>query len=139
MLEPQQPDALHQLRISPLENSRHTAGLLTGSLPASSLGGKRGSMARRVAFFVGLAALALAGLAACVPSVLGVEGSGTFVVISDLHFNPFEPPELATALARSAPAAWRAALPAANDQAMLTDTADNHPAPFYFCLTTFAK
>src|SRR5260370_11884772 len=71
MLELQQPDALHQLRISPLENSRHTAGLLTGSLPASSLGGKRGSMARRVAFFVGLAALALAVLAACVPSVLG--------------------------------------------------------------------
>src|SRR5260370_22194359 len=129
MLELRQPDALHQLRISPLENSRHTAGLLTGSLPASSLGGKRGSMARRVAFFVGLAALALAGLAACVPSVLGVEGSGTFVVISDLHFNPFEPPELATPLARSALAAWRATLTPAKYQARSPTRSDNNHPP----------
>ena len=46
-------------------------------------------MARRVAFFAGLAALALAGLIASVPSVRGAEGSGTFVVITDFHFNPF--------------------------------------------------
>jgi hypothetical protein len=55
-------------------------------------------MARRVAFFVDLAALSLAALIASVPSVRGAEGSGTFVVISDLHFNPFDPPELATVI-----------------------------------------
>ncbi len=96
-------------------------------------------MARRVAFFVGLAALALAGLAACVPSVRGVEGSGTFVVISDLHFNPFEPPELATALARSAPAAWRATFTAAKDQAMSPTGEDTNHALLASSLATFAK
>jgi hypothetical protein len=84
-------------------------------------------MARRVAFFAGLAALALAGLIASVPSVRGAEGSGTFVVISDFHFNPFDPPELATALARSAPAAWQATFTAAKDQAMSRTGEDTNP------------
>ena len=65
-----------------------------------------------------VASLALAVLVASVPSVRGAEGSGTFVVISDLHFNPFDPPKLATALAMSAPAAWQAIFTAANDKAM---------------------
>jgi sphingomyelin phosphodiesterase acid-like 3 len=79
-------------------------------------------MARRAGFFVSLAAvmlaLALAGPIACAPPVRGAEGSGTFVVITDFHFNPFEPPELATSLASSAPAAWKATFVAARDQAM---------------------
>ena len=58
-------------------------------------------MANRVAFFVSLLALALAGLIASAPPGSGAEGSGTFVVISDLHFNPFDPPALATALTAS--------------------------------------
>jgi hypothetical protein len=96
-------------------------------------------MARRVAFFVGLAALALAGLIACVPSVRGVEGSGTFVVISDFHFNPFEPPELATALARSAPAAWPATFTSAKDQAMSRTGEDTNHALLASSLATFTK
>ena len=46
-------------------------------------------MATRGALFVGLAVLALAGLIVPIPSVHSAEGSGSFVVISDLHFNPF--------------------------------------------------
>lgn len=96
-------------------------------------------MASRVAFFVSLAALALAGLLAPVPSVRGGEGSGTFVVISDLHFNPFDPPELAMALAMSAPAAWQATFASANTQAMSRIGEDTNHALLASSLAAFAK
>jgi sphingomyelin phosphodiesterase acid-like 3 len=96
-------------------------------------------MTGRVAFFAGLVALALAGLIASVPSVWGAEGGGTFVVISDLHFNPFEPPALATTLARSAPAAWQATLAAAQDQAMSRTGEDTNHALLAASLVPFAK
>ncbi len=96
-------------------------------------------MARRVASFAGLAALVLAGVIASVPSVWGAEGSGTFVVISDLHFNPFDPPALATTLARSAPAAWRATFAAARDQAMSPTGEDTNHALLVSSLVPFAK
>jgi len=100
-------------------------------------------MAGRVAFFAGLAtlasALARAGLIASVPSVRGAEGSGTFVVITDFHFNPFEPPELATALAGSAPAAWPATFTSAKDQAMSRTGEDTNHALLASSLAAFAK
>ncbi|HMJ99880.1 MAG TPA: hypothetical protein VK552_11240, partial [Reyranella sp.] len=100
-------------------------------------------MAGRTAFFAGLAALAfalvLAGLIASIPRVRGAEGSGTFVVISDFHFNPFEPPELATTLARSAPAAWKATFTAAQDQAMSRTGEDTNHALLAASLVPFAK
>src|ERR1043166_603854 len=83
--------------------------------------------ASRVAFFAGLFALALVVLASAVPSVRAAEGSGTFAVISDLHFNPFDPPELATALAGSNPAAWPAIFASINDQAMSRTGEDTNP------------
>ena len=98
-------------------------------------------MAGRFAFFIGLAAfvLALAGLIASVRSVRGAEGSGTFVVITDFHFNPFEPPELATALAMSAPAAWPATLTSTKDQVMSRTGEDTNHALLASSLVAFAK
>jgi len=100
-------------------------------------------MAGRTAFFAVLAALAsalvLAGLIASNTSVRGAEGSGTFVVISDFHFNPFEPRELATALARSAPPAWRATFTAAKDQVMSPNGEDTNHALLASSLVAFAK
>ena len=95
-------------------------------------------MARRAAFFVGLAALALAGLIACVPSIRGAEGNGT-VVVTDVHFNPFTPPELATALAMSAPAAWQAIFTSAKDQTMSRTGEDTNHALLASSLAAFAK
>lgn len=55
-------------------------------------------MVGRAAFFVGLAVLA--GLIASIPSVCAAEGSGTFVVISDFHFDPFATPGTDQAMSR---------------------------------------
>src|SRR4029077_6557916 len=100
-------------------------------------------MAGRFGFFVGWAplvfALALAGLIASVRSVRGAEGSGTFVVITDLHFNPFEPPPLATALALSAPAAWAAPFAPAKGQVMSQTGEDTNHALLASSLVRFAK
>ena len=100
-------------------------------------------MAGRFAFFGGLAALvlalALAGLITPVRSVRGAEGSGTFVVITDFHFNPFEPPELATTLAMSAPAAWPATFTSAKDQVMSRTGEDTNHALLASSLVPFAK
>jgi sphingomyelin phosphodiesterase acid-like 3 len=95
--------------------------------------------ASRVAFFAGLVALALVVLASAVPSVRAAEGSGTFAVISDLHFNPFDPPELATALAGSNPAAWPAIFASINDQAMSRTGEDTNHALLASSLAAFAK
>ena len=84
-------------------------------------------MASRAAFFVNLTSLALAVLVASVPSVRSAEGSGTFVVIADLHFNPFDPPELATALAMSAPAAWQAIFASAQGSGDVADRRGHQP------------
>lgn len=93
----------------------------------------------RVAFFVNLISLALAVLVAPVPPVRGAEGSGTFVVISDLHFNPFDPPQRATALATAAPAAWPAIFASTNDQAMSRIREDTNHALLASSLATVVK
>ena len=48
-------------------------------------------MARPATFFVRLCALVVLGMAG--PSVRAAGESGTFAVISDIHFNPFAPPK----------------------------------------------
>ena len=80
-----------------------------------------------------------ANLIASVRSVRGAEGSGTFVVITDFHFNPFEQPELATALAMSAPAAWPATLTSTKDQVMSRTGEDTNHALLASSLVAFAK
>jgi len=43
---------------------------------------------------------------------------GTFAVVSDIHFNPFDPPVLAATLLRSAPENWPTAFASVTGQAM---------------------
>jgi sphingomyelin phosphodiesterase acid-like 3 len=96
-------------------------------------------MARPAAFFVRLCALVLLGMAASGQSALADGESGTFAVITDVHFNPFDPPELATALARSAPAAWPAAFATIKDQAMSRIGEDTNHALLASSLAAFAR
>src|SRR5262245_52402977 len=96
-------------------------------------------MARRTPLLIDLAVLALVGLITCVPSVRSAEDSGTFVVISDLHFNPFDPPELAPALATSVPAAWQATFKSVKNQAMSRTGEDTNHALLASSLAIFAK
>lgn len=68
------------------------------------------------------------------------QNSGTFGVISDIHFDPFDPPGLAASLARSAPAAWPAAFAAATkDQAMSAVGKDTNHALLASSIAAFAR
>lgn len=73
------------------------------------------------------------------PSAYGTEGSGTVVVISDLHFDPFDPPALAAALAGSAPTTWQAAFASVDNQAMSRSGEDTNHALLVSSLAAFAK
>lgn len=73
------------------------------------------------------------------PSAYGTEESGTVVVISDLHFDPFDPPALAAALAGSAPTTWQAAFASVDNQAMSRSGRDTNHALLVSSLAAFAK
>lgn len=96
-------------------------------------------MASRFAFFANLAFLAVAGLLLSVSPGRSVEGDGTVAVISDLHFDPFDPPELAAALAGSAPTTWRATFASLDNQAMSRSGQDTNHALLVSSLAAFAK
>jgi sphingomyelin phosphodiesterase acid-like 3 len=64
---------------------------------------------------------------------------GTFAVISDVHFNPFDPPALAATLVRSAPAAWPAAFATVTGQAMSRIGQDTNHALLASGLAAFAR
>ncbi len=49
-------------------------------------------------------------------TALAKEPSGTFAVISDIHFNPFDPPDLAPRLAAAPPGDWAAIFATVEDQ-----------------------
>jgi hypothetical protein len=86
-----------------------------------------------------LCVLAVLGLAGFGPTARAQGDSGTFAVISDIHFNPFDPPALATTLARSAPAAWPAALATVTGQAMSGIGHDTNHALLTSALAAFAR
>ena len=93
----------------------------------------------RTTFFVRLCVLAVLGMAAFGPTPRAQEAGGTFAVVSDIHFNPFDPSALATTLGRSAPDAWRAAFASVTGQAMAPIGEDtNHPL-LASSLTAFAR
>jgi hypothetical protein len=73
------------------------------------------------------------------PSARAQDDRGTFAVISDIHFNPFDPPGLAATLVRSAPVDWPATLVAINGQAMSRVGEDTNHALFASTLATFAR
>ena len=93
----------------------------------------------RAAFFVRLCALAVLGAAGFGPSALAQGDGGTFAVISDIHFNPFDPPAVAATLARSAPSDWPATLATIKDQAMSRIGADTNHALLASTLAPFAR
>ncbi len=69
-------------------------------------------MARGTCLFHGLLSIVLAGLTAVFAPVYAAEPTGTVVVISDIHFDPFAAPELAPRLAASKVEDWPALLAA---------------------------
>jgi hypothetical protein len=74
------------------------------------------------------AVLALAA-PAMIPSEAHADGaSGRFVHISDVHFSPFDPPELAPALAALAPEAWSSKFASFPDRAMSSFGKDTNHA-----------
>jgi hypothetical protein len=73
------------------------------------------------------------------PSVHAQGDGGSFAVISDIHFNPFDPPALAATLVRSAPEAWPGAFAGLTAQAMSGIGHDTNHALLTASLATFAR
>ncbi|MBY0318207.1 MAG: metallophosphoesterase [Reyranella sp.] len=92
----------------------------------------------RAPFIVRLT-LALLAMTALCPIARAQEDSGAFAVISDIHFNPFDPPALAATLARSAPADWPATLADIKDRAMAGIGHDTNHALLASALAAFAR
>ncbi len=63
---------------------------------------KRVGMPKRVAGLAGVAALLVSVTGIC----LADPAQRTFTVVTDIHFNPFDPPDLAARLADADPAQW---------------------------------
>lgn len=93
----------------------------------------------RPTFLVRLCALAVLGLAAFGPPVRAQSGGGTFAVISDIHFNPFDPPGLASTLVRSAPTTWPSAFATVGGQPMSGIGHDTNHALLTSSLAAFAR
>lgn len=93
----------------------------------------------RTAFLARLWAVALLGIAAFDPSARAQGADGSFAVVSDVHFNPFDPPALAATLVRSAPAAWPAAFATVTGQATSLIGEDTNHALLASGLAAFAR
>jgi hypothetical protein len=65
--------------------------------------------------------------------------TGSFVVISDIHFDPFSIPELASTMASSPPGTWPAILASAVNQPMSRPGQDTNHALLVASLAAFAK
>lgn len=96
-------------------------------------------VARRFAVFVNLASLVVAAAIGSLPSASRAGETGTFAIVSDLHFNPFDPPERGRLLAGAAPTDWPAILGAPDDQAMSPIGQDTNHALLASSLATIAK
>lgn len=78
----------------------------------------------------------------CVPKTTAeqtIASAGTFAVVSDIHFNPFDPPELAGKLAAAEPDAWDAILGAIENQAVASYGSDTNHALFQSALRALAE
>jgi sphingomyelin phosphodiesterase acid-like 3 len=81
-----------------------------------------------------LAVLAIAGLPAHAAAA-----SGTFAVITDIHFSPFDPPDIAKPLAAAEPDAWQAILDTITAQPVSGYGADTNHALFESALQAIGK
>src|SRR5262245_52059274 len=73
------------------------------------------------------------------PPAHGADQTGTFVVISDIHFDPFSTPELASTMANSPPGTWPTTLASAVNQPMSRPGQDTNHALLVTSLAAFAK
>ena len=96
-------------------------------------------MVSRSAFLASLFSLALAGLTVPTLPAHGIDGGGKVAIISDLHFNPFDPPQLAATLSGLSPQAWPSAFASADNQVMSRSGEDTNHALLVSSLAAFAK
>ena len=83
-----------------------------------------------------VAAAAIFGLV--IPASVSAEPVGTFSLISDFHFDPFDPPELAAELSAADVEAWPGIFATIGDQAMSTWGKDTNHALLASSLAAFA-
>jgi len=86
-----------------------------------------------------LAIAALVGLAVNSSAAQPAESHGSFALLSDIHLDPFDPPELAAQLADSAVEAWPALFATITKQAMSSWGRDTNYALFASSLDAVTK
>jgi sphingomyelin phosphodiesterase acid-like 3 len=92
------------------------------------------------ATLVTAALIVSAALPLATASIASAQGpSGTFALISDIHFDPFTPEEIAPKLAAAKPNAWPAILATIQDQQMSPFGKDTNHALFASTLEAFAE
>lgn len=90
-------------------------------------------------FAAGFRVVAAAGLLALAWPVDAAEPSGRVALISDIHLNPFDPPDLVGQLAGRPVAAWPAVFAAIDKQSMSPWGSDTNYALLSSSLAAFAK
>jgi sphingomyelin phosphodiesterase acid-like 3 len=102
------------------------------------LGGKL--LSRRRIFLKHICAICLiAPVIACAGGARAENGTGRFVHVSDIHFDPFDPPGLAPNLASSPPETWQAKFTALPDQTMSSYGSDTNHALLSSALAEIAN
>src|SRR5690242_3482353 len=96
-------------------------------------------MRRGASIFLAAAFSVLASATTPAPPARSAEETGTFVVISDIHFDPFATPELASAMASAPPGAWPTTFPAAANQPTSRPGQDTNLALLASSLAAFAR
>lgn len=86
-----------------------------------------------------LAIAALAGFLVSSPPAPAAETRGTLALLSDIHFDPFDPPELAAQLAAAPVEAWPAIFATITEQAMSPWGRDTNYALFASSREAFAQ
>jgi len=86
-----------------------------------------------------LAIAALVGFLVNSPAAQPAESNGSFALLSDIHLDPFDPPELAAQLADSPVEAWPALFATITEQAMSSWGRDTNYALFASSLDAVAR
>jgi sphingomyelin phosphodiesterase acid-like 3 len=96
-------------------------------------------MRRGASILLAVAFVTLASATTPTPPARAADETGVFAVISDIHFDPFATPELASALISSPPGTWPATLVSAEDQPMSRPGQDTNHALLVSSLAAFTK
>lgn len=96
-------------------------------------------MQKSTAYLARCGAVALIGFVACCQLALSAEKQGTFGLISDIHLDPFDPPDIAARLASAPVDAWDGIFATIDKQAMALWGRDTNFALFASSSAVFAK